>query len=154
MSDGGAGPDAVIAEGGKFGLEERTRFDLPFAPGSSEVVTSGGGGSEEEPEAEGEQPEPQPTPPGPDGAAAAGCAPLDVSVTLDQYPTDTRWEVVAEGADAVAAAYGPYLEDQAYATVDVSVCLDPGAYEFRIFDVYGDGMYAKECVFSCDASSF
>ena len=75
-------------------------------------------------------------------------------MTLDQYPTDTRWEVVAEGADAVAAAYGPYLEDQAYATVDVSVCLDPGAYEFRIFDVYGDGMYAKECVFSCDASSF
>ena len=169
MSDGGAGSEVVIAEGRKFGLEERTRFALPYVPGSSEVVTPGAppppappappeeevkdeepkeeDPEKEEPEEEAkeeapeeEEPEEKPQPPAP-VPADDGCQALDISVALDQYPADTIWKVVAAGGgdDAILTG-GPYLEDQAYATVAESVCLEPGTYEFHIFDDYGDGM--------------
>lgn len=75
------------------------------------------------------------------------CYTLDVNITLDQYPADTRWEIVPaqQGENSVAASAiitsPPYDDSYQYKAADiVSLCLPEGMYDFIIFDVYGDGM--------------
>ena len=80
-------------------------------------------------------PRPPPTP------AALDCYTLDISVTLDQYPTDTRWEIIPQGQIAAVATSVPYVASQAFLPAELqSVCLPEGMYDFTIYDVYGDGM--------------
>jgi len=80
---------------------------------------------------------PPPTPP-------PTCHNLDVSMTLDQYPSDTRWEIVPQGQNTVVATSPPYDETVQFSAVDVdTVCLEEGTYEFTIYDVFGDGICCK-----------
>ena len=85
------------------------------------------------------QPTPKPT----------SCYTLDVKITLDQYPADTRWEIVPaqqEGESSSVASSAivtspPYDDSLQYKAADiVSMCLPEGMYDFIIYDVYGDGM--------------
>ena len=62
-------------------------------------------------------------------------------MTLEQYPTDSRWEIIPQGQIAAVATSVRYVESQASLPAEVqSVCLLEGMYDFTIYDVYGDGM--------------
>ena len=70
-----------------------------------------------------------------------------MNITLDQYPADTRWEIVPaqEGESSVVTSAivtsPPYDDSLQYKAADiVSTCLPEGMYDFIIYDVYGDGM--------------
>ena len=67
---------------------------------------------------------------------------LDISVTLDQYPQDTRWEIiqVQKKEEVLVASSDPYDESLALTPVTQTVCLPDGTYDFIIYDVYSDGM--------------
>ena len=70
---------------------------------------------------------------------STGCIPLDVFVTLDEHPSDTRWEIFAQGESTEEAiATSPvYDESMAFTQADTqTVCLPEGSYEFTIYDDY------------------
>ena len=69
------------------------------------------------------------------------CNMLDVIVTLDQHPSDIRWEIVGfhQGFSSIVAVSPPYDASMAYLTETQSFCLVDGTYQFSIYDDYGDG---------------
>lgn len=87
-------------------------------------------------------PTPNPTPPptAPPVPATTSCQTLDVTVDLDQYASDTTWEIIPEGQTEAFYKSTPYLDSQALTSDTQSVCLPDGTYDFIIYDVYGDGM--------------
>ena len=69
------------------------------------------------------------------------CVMLDVSVSLDQYPSDTRWEIKSKKQNKqIIAESRPYDNSLMFLPDSQSVCLEEGEYEFTIYDKYGDGM--------------
>ena len=77
-----------------------------------------------------ENPSPSPT--------TAGCFPLDIIVTLDEHPSDTRWEIIYQGESTEVVATSPvYDESMAFTQADKPVvCLPEGTYDFTIYDDY------------------
>jgi hypothetical protein len=69
------------------------------------------------------------------------CNLLDVIVTLDQHPSDIRWEIVGsrQGFNTIVAVSPPYDDSMAYSTDTQRFCLVDGTYQFSIYDDYGDG---------------
>ena len=66
---------------------------------------------------------------------------LDVSITLDQYPADTRWEIIPTKSKAAVATSPPYDLTLQFKPAEVDrICLEEGSYDFNIYDVYGDGI--------------
>lgn len=67
------------------------------------------------------------------------CFQLDVIVTLDEHPSDTRWEIIPQGeSTATAVASSPaYVDSLAFTQADTqTVCLPEGTYDFTIYDDY------------------
>ncbi len=64
---------------------------------------------------------------------------MELTLVLDDYPSETTWEVVDDATSAVVASGGSYI-GQDFQTVVESFCLPYGCYEFTIFDSYGDGI--------------
>lgn len=62
---------------------------------------------------------------------------VTVSITLDNYPGETTWQITNSSGTVVASG-GPY--SSAGATVTATPCLPDGCYNFTIFDSYGDGL--------------
>ena len=62
---------------------------------------------------------------------------VTLSITLDNYPGETTWEVANSSGTTVASG-GPY--SGAGSTVTEDLCLPDGCYDFTIFDSYGDGI--------------
>lgn len=62
---------------------------------------------------------------------------LTLSITLDNLPAETTWELRTDGGDVVQTG-GPY--STAGATVVEQLCSDVDCYEFEIFDSSGDGI--------------
>ncbi len=64
---------------------------------------------------------------------------VTVSITLDNYPEETSWEVRNSGGSVVASGgtYGSYPDGS---TVSEDLCLVDGCYDFIIYDSYGDGI--------------
>jgi len=62
---------------------------------------------------------------------------VTLSITLDNYPGETTWEIT-NSSGATVAAGGPY--SGAGSTVTEDLCLPDGCYDFTIFDSYGDGI--------------
>lgn len=75
---------------------------------------------------------PNPPPPGP-------CLPATVIINLDQYQSETSWEITDSLGFVVASGSG-YNSQPDYGTVIEPVCLPLGPLNFTIFDAYGDGM--------------
>lgn len=98
-----------------------------LAPGSYSVTVNDGGGC----------------------AATASVTILDVtpcngnqvflSLTLDNYPTETSWEIVNANGSVVANG-GGYAQSQNNTTITDDFCLPDGCYDFNIYDTYGDGI--------------
>jgi hypothetical protein len=105
-----------IASGGEFEGSEMTPFSIPFTEDSTATKPT---------ESNNQTPEPN-------------C--INVSVTLDVYPTDTSWAITDSNGN-VAAKNTPYEESMADSTQVEEVCdLSDGDYSFTIFDEYGDGI--------------
>ncbi|MCO6478833.1 MAG: T9SS type A sorting domain-containing protein [Phaeodactylibacter sp.] len=64
---------------------------------------------------------------------------LTLSITLDNYPTETTWRITNSGGSIVASG-GPYSSGQRNTTVTQNINLTGGNYTFTILDSYGDGI--------------
>jgi len=82
-----------------------------------------------------------PVPPTPPSDSDCDGHTLTIDVTLDQYPTDTRWEIIPQGQSTAIATSAPYDASLQFSPAETdSVCLPDGTYDFIIYDVYGDGI--------------
>ncbi len=67
-------------------------------------------------------------------------AQLTMDITLDDFGSENRWEIVTENGTVVAAG-GPYGNNQEGSNKLQSVCLEnEQCYELKFYDSYGDGM--------------
>ena len=78
------------------------------------------------------QPNGPPPPPVP-------CFPASVIINLDQYQSETSWEIT-DSLGVILAAGSGYGSQPDYGQVITPVCLPEGTHNFTIFDSYGDGM--------------
>jgi hypothetical protein len=58
-----------------------------------------------------------------------------VSITLDDYPEETTWDLQNENGVVIAQGSG-----YTGGIVSTDVCVATGCYEFTIYDEYGDGL--------------
>lgn len=72
------------------------------------------------------------------GSTGGSCAatPGVLSLTTDNYGSETTWSIVTSSGTEVASGNG-YGNNQDYSE---NVCLDDGGYTFTILDSYGDGI--------------
>ncbi|MGB1207384.1 MAG: T9SS type A sorting domain-containing protein [Chitinophagales bacterium] len=64
---------------------------------------------------------------------------VTVSITLDQYGSETTW-AITDANGAIVASGGPYSNGTDGTTVTASACLADGCYDFTINDEYSDGI--------------
>lgn len=62
-----------------------------------------------------------------------------LELTLDDYGTETTWELRNESNQVIYEG-GPYEDEQDQTVIEVPLCIAEGCYTFTIFDSYGDGM--------------
>ena len=79
---------------------------------------------------------PQPPPPG-------QCVPAMVNINLDQFTSETSWEITDTMGNLIAAG-GPYPNAPDYQPQYIPVCLPTGVLRFTIFDTYGDGLAGSQ----------
>ncbi len=67
------------------------------------------------------------------------CEQVSIAITLDNYTSETSWEIVNAngGVEASGGGYGNYSSGD---SVFDEVCLEDGCYDFIIYDSYGDGI--------------
>lgn len=70
-----------------------------------------------------------------------GCNGQEVTIklVLDDYGTETSWELVNASNNTVATG-GPYADNQAGAVKSKTVCVPNGCYTLYLDDAYGDGI--------------
>jgi len=76
-----------------------------------------------------------PAPPGP----PSQCVPTTVIINLDQYPSETSWDIKDSTGTTVLSG-GPYTNTPNYQPQIINNCLLEGSLTFTIYDVYGDGL--------------
>ena len=65
--------------------------------------------------------------------------PVTLTIVLDNYPEETRWEI-RNASNTVVASGGTYGSSPDGSTVVENACLPDGCYDFIIYDSYGDGI--------------
>lgn len=73
-----------------------------------------------------------------DYASIAGNS-VTVSIITDFYGTETTWELI-NSENTVVASGGPYVNGAIGTEYLHEACVTDGCYEFKIYDLYGDGM--------------
>lgn len=74
------------------------------------------------------------------GGGGPSCSNVSLSITFDNYPEETSWEITNSGGQVVASG-GTYASQADGSTLNIDVgCLDDGCYDFTMNDSYGDGM--------------
>lgn len=68
-----------------------------------------------------------------------GCSNINLSITFDNYPEETRWEIV-NSTGGVEFSGGPYNTQADGSTLNLTGCIDSGCYTLVFYDSYGDGM--------------
>jgi len=73
--------------------------------------------------------------------APAACTDVTLTITFDNYPEETSWEIKDNSGNTVFSG-GPYGSepDGSSSTKSFNMCLDPACYTFTIHDSYGDGI--------------
>ena len=66
-----------------------------------------------------------------------------VSITLDNYPAETSWEILDDNNNSILTG-GNYGNIAPLTTVDTTVCITNGCYLFNMFDSFGDGICCLE----------
>ncbi len=64
---------------------------------------------------------------------------VTIKLTLDDYGSETSWELVNANYNTVATG-GPYADNQAGAVKSKTVCVPNGCYTLYLDDAYGDGI--------------
>ena len=67
------------------------------------------------------------------------CTDAIVLVNLDQYPSETSWQIADTNGNVLFSG-GPYTGQPFYSPQATMMCLPHGYLEFTIFDQYGDGL--------------
>ncbi len=67
------------------------------------------------------------------------CTDVNLSITFDNYPEETSWEITNANNEVVASG-GTYASQADGSTINVTECLNAGTYTFTIKDGYGDGI--------------
>jgi hypothetical protein len=135
----------TIASGGEFEASEMTSFSMPFAEDSTvNKPTSPAPTQKPSPASTTKQPTAAPTnPPTPAPTTQAPvqptCTTIEISVTLDNYPEDTNWNIVDSNGGVVATSPA-YDASMVGSTQVENVCLPAGTYSFDIYDAYEDGI--------------
>ena len=65
-------------------------------------------------------------------------ADIDIELILDDYGSETTWELSQD--EVVIIEGGPYADDLDQTLVLETICLADGCYVFKIMDSYGDGI--------------
>ncbi|WP_298517190.1 S8 family serine peptidase [uncultured Kordia sp.] len=74
------------------------------------------------------------------GGSGPSCSNVSLSITFDNYPEETSWQITNSGGTVVASG-GTYASQADGSTLNIDVgCLDDGCYDFTINDTYGDGI--------------
>lgn len=77
------------------------------------------------------------------GSCASACpcfgTQVTVSITFDNYPEETSWSL-RDASGAVVAQGGTYGSQPDGSTINETICLADGCYDFVINDQYGDGI--------------
>ncbi len=73
------------------------------------------------------------------GGSTGGCVATTLSITFDQYPEETSWDI-KDNSGTVVASGGTYDSQADNSTLTIANCLPAGCYTFTMKDVYGDGM--------------
>ena len=67
------------------------------------------------------------------------CSSYNLSITFDNFPQETSWTLdELNGPEVASNSYSSANPDGS--TIVEPFCLDPGCYEFTIFDSFGDGI--------------
>lgn len=74
-----------------------------------------------------------------DPNANANCSAVDLTLTVDNYPEETTWEIKDETGKVIQSG-GDYRDVTDGTTLVETFCLSPGCYTFIILDSYGDGI--------------
>ena len=76
-------------------------------------------------------------------APSLSCYELWIEIQYDDYPAETSFELISiDDGIIVPRQYGTIYEDGGQ-TRKKFVCLDPGEYQFRMYDSYGDGFWGS-----------
>ena len=75
----------------------------------------------------------------PNAPPAPACVPAKVIINLDQYQSETSWEITDTNGVVVSSG-GGYGSSPDYSSIVVPVCIPKGPLNFTIFDSYGDGL--------------
>ncbi len=67
------------------------------------------------------------------------CVATTLSITFDNYPEETSWEIKDNGGNVVYSG-GTYGSEPDGSTKVINLCIAPGCYTFVMKDSYGDGM--------------
>lgn len=67
------------------------------------------------------------------------CENVSVALTLDQFGTETTWQIV-NTTNQIVMSGGPYSNKKGGTTASSTACLTPGCYIFKINDSEGDGI--------------
>lgn len=71
-------------------------------------------------------------------AGPAPCTNLNLSITFDNYPEETSWDV-KNSSNVVVASGGTYASQADGSTLNIPLCLNNGCYTLTMKDTYGDG---------------
>ena len=64
---------------------------------------------------------------------------VTLRITLDNYGSETTWQV-ATNSGTIVATGGPYQDGQNGTVINEALCLADGCYNLTVLDSYGDGM--------------
>lgn len=76
---------------------------------------------------------------GSSGPEEGTCENVTLTLTFDNYPEETSWQITDSGSTVVASG-GPYGSQADGSTLPVVTCLEAGCYTLTVLDGYGDGM--------------
>ena len=75
----------------------------------------------------------------PNAPPVVTCAPAKVIINLDQYQSETSWEIT-DSTGAVVSSGSGYGSSPDYSSITIPVCIPKGDLNFTIYDSYGDGL--------------
>ena len=75
----------------------------------------------------------------PNAPPVVTCVPAKVIINLDQYQSETSWEIT-DSTGAVVSSGGNYGSSPDYSSITIPVCIPKGNLNFTIYDTYGDGL--------------
>ena len=74
-----------------------------------------------------------------DASVTAPCVNTTLTITFDNYPEETSWDIIDSNGTVVYSG-GTYGSEPDGSTKVINMCIDTGCYTFTMRDSYGDGM--------------